>query len=309
MKLVFMGTPDFAAAALEAIAACHEVLAVFTQPDKPVGRKQVLGQSPVKQLALRLGIPVFQPVSLKTAPEPAQILRDLAPDCIVVAAYGKILPVEILSIPPLGCINIHASLLPNYRGASPIQAALLNGDAVTGVTTMYMDVGIDTGDMLETAEVPILPEDMLEPLTERLAVAGGQLILSTLEKLANGTAIPCKQPEGATYAPIVTKDMARLDFSLSAARLHNMVRAFQPWPVAWFALDGKKIKVFSAAVSADSAGCPPGTVIEASGALTVACGAGALRILSLQPENGKVMSAADYLRGHPIPEDKKLFLI
>lgn len=301
MKTVFMGTPDYSVVTLEAlIKTGHEVVGVFAQPDKPVGRKQILTPPPVKQCAAEHNIPVFQPKSMRDG-EALAILRELDPEVIVVVAYGKILPKEILELPPFGCVNGHASLLPRHRGASPIQWSIVCGDKETGVTTMLMDEGMDTGDILETAVTPIGEKETGEELFERLSHISAELMLSTLEKLENGTVTPKKQPEeGVSYAPIIKKEMALLDFSKNAQTLYNLVRGFYSWPCAYFFLEGKRIKVLSASV-AGSTSETAGTVIKSDTELIIACGKGtALRLDNIGPEGSKAMSAGQYLRGKKI---------
>ncbi len=297
MRVVFMGTPEFAVTALSAIAdAGHEIAAVYTQPDKPKGRSGKLQPPPVKVRAAELGIPVFQPEKLRDE-ENVSMLRSLAPEMIIVAAYGQILPESILQIPPLGCINIHASLLPKYRGAAPIERCILEGEKKTGVTTMYMAKGLDTGDMIEQLETEILPTDTGEGLTKRLAELGGQLILSTMEKLEAGTAvrIPQKEEE-STYAKMLDKSMGRMDFTKTAEELERGIRALIPWPCAYTLIDGRNVKIYAADVTEGEGN--PGTVIEVTKkTFTIACGKGALRIRSLQPEGKKPMDTAAFLNG------------
>ncbi len=297
MRAVFMGTPDFAVAALDAIASAgHDIVAVYTQPDKAKGRSGKLQPPPVKVKAEELGIPVFQPEKLREE-ENVTALRQLAPEIIIVAAYGQILPESILSIPPLGCINIHASLLPKYRGAAPIERCILDGEEKTGVTTMYMAKGLDTGDMIEQTETEILPSDTGESLTERLAEMGGRLILSTMEKLADGTAVRTPQKdEDSTYAKMLDKAMGELDFTKPAAVLERSVRALIPWPCAYTLVDGKHVKIYGAEVTEQSG--TPGEILEVTKKFfTVACGEGALRIRKLQPEGKKPMDTAAFLNG------------
>lgn len=304
MKIVFMGTPSYAVKTLEAlINAGHEVAAVFAQPDKPVGRKHILTAPPVKVCAEMYGIPVYQPVTLKdgTAEE---ILKKLAPDVIAVVAYGKILPAAVLKIPKYGCINGHASLLPKYRGASPIQWCIVSGEKKTGVTTMLMDEGMDTGDILETAETEIGAEETADALFERLSVISAELMVYTLEKLARGELTPRRQCESeATYAPIIKKEMAFIDFKKSdAEEICCAVRGYYSWPCAYFFLGGKRIKVIKSE-NAGKASSPAGTVISSRGELVIACRNGtAVRLLTVQPEGSKPMTAAQMLCGRPLPE-------
>ena len=307
-RAVFMGTPEFAAPSLEALlgAGCRPV-AVFTQPDKPAGRHRVLGQPPVKKLALEAGLPVVQPVSLKD-PFVQDDLRALAPDVIVVVAYGKILPPAVLEIPRLGCVNVHASLLPRHRGASPIAHAIWAGDAVTGVTTMRMEAGLDTGPVYLRREVAVGPDATTGSLTRDLARLGAGLLVETLIELEAGTLAPVPQDESlATSAPRLSPEDGRLDFTLSAESLERQVRAFLPWPGTWFEHRGERIKVFSAVVDARSAGArKPGEVL-AGPALGVACGDGrALCLVELQREGKRALPAPEVLRGFPIPEGTRL---
>lgn len=297
MRVVFMGTPDFAVTALSSIAgAGHEILAVYTQPDKAKGRSGKLQPPPVKVRAEELGIPVFQPEKLRDEDQVAA-LRALQPEIIVVAAYGQILPESILAIPPLGCINIHASLLPKYRGAAPIERCILEGEEKTGVTTMYMAKGLDTGDMIEQSETKILPTDTGETLTNRLAEIGGQLILSTMEKLSAGTAVRTPQKEEeSSYAKMLDKSLGCMDFHKPAAELERAVRALDPWPSAFTRIDGKNVKIYGAEVTEETG--TPGTIIDVTKkSFTIACGEGALRILRLQPEGKKPMDTAAFLNG------------
>ena len=297
MRVIFMGTPEFAVAALNKIhEAGHEVAAVYTQPDKAKGRSGKLQPPPVKVRAMELGLPVFQPERLREE-ENVTAIRALEPEIIIVAAYGQILPESILAIPPLGCINIHASLLPKYRGAAPIERSILDGEEKTGVTTMYMAKGLDTGDMIEQAETEILPEDTGETLTERLAGMGGELILSTMEKLKNGTAVRTPQKEEeSSYAKMLDKAMGEMDFSRTATELERSIRALIPWPCASTVIDGKRVKIYRAEVTEQSG--TPGEILEVTKKyFTIACGSGALRIRNLQPEGKKPMDTAAYLNG------------
>lgn len=301
MRIVFMGTPDYAAVTLKSlIESEHEICAVFAQPDKPVGRKQILTAPPVKVLAMENNIPVYQPNSVRTG-EALEILKKINPDVIVVVAYGKILPKEILDLPKYGCVNGHASLLPKYRGASPIQWCIVQGETETGVTTMLMDEGMDTGDILETITIQIGENETAEQLFDRLSVVSAQLMLSTLEKLEKGEITPKKQTGTPSYAPIIKKDMAKLDFSLTAQEIHNAVRGYYSWPCAFFFLDGKRIKVIKTEIG-DNTSKPSGTVIGNTENLQIACGKGSsIRILELQPEGSKAMTAKQMLNGKQIP--------
>lgn len=298
MNLIFMGTPDFAVPSLNAVCeAGHTVKLVITQPDKPKGRKLQLTPPPVKARALELGLPVEQPVSMRDESIRERI-AGLEADCIVVAAYGKILPRGILEAARLGCINVHSSLLPRYRGAAPINWAVINGDKVSGVSTMQLDEGMDTGDILLQTETPIDPDETAGQLHDRLAVMGAELLIKTLELAEKGQLEPIKQDDGLScYAPMLDKTLSAIDWGKSAQQIHDLVRGIQPWPVAQTRVNGSTLKVHKTRV-AEGKG-ESGTVICAN-PLTVACGEGAVEIIELQAEGGKRMAAADYLRGHPI---------
>ncbi len=300
MRIVMMGTPAFAVPVLDKlIRSGREVVGVFTQPDRPSGRGNRLTPPPVKVLAQQHGIPVFQPEKIrKTGLEP---LRELKPDLCVTAAFGQILSQEILDIPPLGNINVHASLLPKHRGAAPIAYALMNGDPVAGVTTMMMDRGIDTGDMLLQRETPIGESETCAELTERLSVMGAELLAETLERLEAGKLerIPQKE-EDMTYDPMLNREMSVLDFRLPDRLVKGRINGLNPWPCAVVPVGEEKLKLLRAALT-DGAG-RPGEVLSASPAdgLRIACGEGAVRVLELQAPGGKKMRAEDYLRGHRI---------
>ena len=300
-----MGTPDFAVPSLRAlIEAGHDVCAVYTQPDKPQGRKQILTAPPVKTLALEHNIPVFQPNTLKKEDEQAR-LRALAPEVIIVVAYGKLLPKAVLDIPPRGCINVHGSLLPRWRGAAPIQWAVIAGDEKAGVTTMQMAEGLDTGDMLLTYETKVGEKETAGELFDRLAQAGAELLTETLVQLDE--IIPRPQDDAQScYAHMLDKQMAVIDWSKSAHEIDCLIRGLNPWPIALTSLAGERLKVFAAEpVSGKGA---PGAVLEADPkkGLTVACGEGALRLTEIQLVGGKRMKATDFLRGHAIEAGTKL---
>lgn len=305
MRIVFMGTPDFAVPSLQAlIDAGHDVCAVYTQPDKPQGRKQILTAPPVKTLALEHDIPVFQPNTLKNEDEQAR-LRELAPEVIIVVAYGKLLPKAVLDIPPHGCINVHGSLLPRWRGAAPIQWAVIAGDEMAGVTTMQMAEGLDTGDMLLTYETKVGEKETAGELFDRLAQSGAELLTQTLVKLDE--IMPRPQDDAQScYAHMLDKQMAVIDWSKSAHEIDCLIRGLNPWPIALTALSGERLKVF-AAEKANGNG-EPGTVLEADPkkGLTVACGEGALGLTEIQLVGGKRMKATDFLRGHAIEVGTKL---
>ncbi len=279
------------------LAAGYAICAVYTQPDRPGGRGRRLQASPVKQLATHCGLPAFQPVSLKSAAEQRR-LRELAADLMVVAAYGLLLPVPVLEAPRLGCINVHASLLPRWRGAAPIQHTLLAGESETGITLMQMDAGLDTGPVLAQARCPVLPEDTAGTLHDRLARLGAETLLTALPKLADGTltAIP-QDRERATYAPKITKDQARLDWKRPAADLERKVRAFNPWPVTYTEMGDRTLRVWQAE-EAEGPAAEPGTIVDVSRrAIDVATSAGTLRLLKVQLSGGRIMTAAEFLDG------------
>lgn len=305
MRIVFMGTPDFAVPSLQAlIDAGHDVCAVYTQPDKPQGRKQILTAPPVKTLALEHDIPVFQPNTLKNEDEQAR-LRELAPEVIIVVAYGKLLPKAVLDIPPHGCINVHGSLLPRWRGAAPIQWAVIAGDEMAGVTTMQMAEGLDTGDMLLTYETKVGEKETAGELFDRLAQSGAELLTQTLVKLDEITPRPQDDAQSC-YAHMLDKQMAVIDWSRSAHEIDCLIRGLNPWPIALTTLSGERLKVFAAEKAAGNG--EPGTVLEADPkkGLTVACGEGALKLIEIQLVGGKRMKATDFLRGHVIEVGTKL---
>ncbi len=297
LRIIFAGTPDFAARHLDALLSSgHQVVGVFTQPDRPAGRGKKLMPSPVKVLAEEHGLPVFQPASLRPQ-ENQQLVADLNADVMVVVAYGLILPKAVLDMPRLGCINVHGSLLPRWRGAAPIQRSLWAGDTDTGVTIMQMDVGLDTGDMLYKLACPITAEDTSATLYDKLAELGPKGLIDTLQQLADNRAQPEVQDEAlVTYAEKLSKEEARLDWSLPAAQLERCIRAFNPWPMSWVEIDGQPVKVWQASVIAGQANAAPGTIIEASKqGIQVATVEGILNLESLQPAGKKAMSAQDLL--------------
>ena len=299
MRIVFMGTPDFAVPSLQAlIDAGHDVCAVYTQPDKPQGRKQILTAPPVKTLALEHDIPVFQPNTLKNEDEQAR-LRELAPEVIIVVAYGKLLPKAVLDIPPHGCINVHGSLLPRWRGAAPIQWAVIAGDEMAGVTTMQMAEGLDTGDMLLTYETKVGEKETAGELFDRLAQSGAELLIQTLVKLDEITPRPQDDAQSC-YAHMLDKQMAVIDWTNPARAVDCLIRGLNPWPVALTTLAGARLKVYAA--EPVSGHGRPGEVLESDPkkGLTVACGEGALRLTEIQPVGGKRMGCADFLRGHAV---------
>lgn len=298
MNLIFMGTPEFAVPALDALCgAGHRVTAVFTQPDKPKGRKLKLTPPPVKARAMELSIPVYQPQTLKD-PSVAEMIIGEKADCIVVAAYGKLIPPAILTAAKYGCVNIHSSLLPKYRGAAPINWAVINGEEETGVSTMLLNEGLDTGDILLSAKTPIDKNETAGELHDRLAQMGAQLILATLDGLENNTITPIKQDDSLScYAPMLDKSVGIIDWNDPAKSIHDKVRGLQPWPVATAYLGGERIRIHKTFVC-DGAG-KPGEVISVN-PFTVACGSGAIIIEELQADGGKRMKSSDYFRGHPV---------
>ena len=302
-SVVFMGTPDFAVPALQALieAPDYDVKLVVSQTDKPQGRKQILTAPPVKQIALQNGIEVYQPKTLK-APEAAEKLAALQPDFIVVAAYGKILPQTVLDIPRFGCVNLHGSLLPRYRGAAPIQWCVLNGEKETGVTTMLMDAGLDTGDILYVEKTPVYENETAGELFDRLAALCPALLLRTLHDLAEGKITPVKQNEAeATYVSVLSKENAVLDWTLPAQTIHNTVRGLNPWPVAKTTLDGKGLKIYAGRTATEKAAGTPGAVTVKNDAVFVACGGNtSYEITELQLEGAKRMPSKDFLRGHDL---------
>lgn len=301
LKTIFMGTPDFAVPCLEVLQAKTEVLAVITQPDRPKGRGHNLQASPVKQKALEYNLPVLQPEKIKTEEFTAE-LEKLQPDLIVVVAFGQILSQRILDIPPLGCVNVHASLLPRYRGAAPIHWSIINGEKETGVTTMLMDAGLDTGDMLLKDKVVITEEMTTEELHDQLMAMGGKLLAETVDGLANGTITPEKQDDSiSNYAGMLNKETGHIDWSKSAVEIHNLIRGLNSWPVAWSMKDGKNYKFWRTKVENSNSDKVPGTVVELrKNSFCVATGEGLLEVLEIQPPSKKRMSAGDLLRGHGV---------
>lgn len=304
MRIVFMGTPAFAVPSLEKlIEAGHEIVGVFTQPDKPKNRGMKLLPPPVKVCAQEHEIPVYQPTKLRDGTALAQI-QELSPELIVVAAYGRILPDEILDYPKLGCINVHSSLLPRYRGAAPINWAILNGDEKTGVTIMHMATELDAGDIITQAETAIDPDEDAETLYQRLADMGGALLISAVEQLAAGTATRTPQEAaGVTLAPMLGRELSPIDWKRSAQEIHNQVRGLIPWPTATTdAITGDTMKILVTQQTGEETGAPAGTVVAAGKqGIDMACGDGKiLRIVELQAAGKKRMKAADYLRGNPI---------
>ena len=302
MRVVFMGTPDIAATCLKKILSDgFQVVGVYTQPDRPKNRGMKLAFSPVKEVALEHGIPVYQPENFREDADVEQ-LQALQPDVVAVVAYGRILPQRVLDIPAKGCINIHASVLPAYRGSAPYQWAVLDGLAETGVTAMYLCREMDAGDILDVAKTPIGENETAGELLDRLAVLGADLLSETLTKIDSGTVAATPQDSSlATYAPMLDKTMCPIDFSKTAQQVHNHVRGMNPWPVATAQLGGNRFKIYSTAVMDESTDAAPGTVLGLTKTgLKIACGDGVIEIRILQAEGGKRMAAPDYFRGHPL---------
>lgn len=301
MRMVFMGTPDFAVSSLERlIADGHDIVGVFTQPDKPQGRKMKLTPPPVKQLALTHNIPVFQPDTFKDESQLA-LLQELDPEVIVVVAYGKLLPGYVLDLPKYGCINVHGSLLPKYRGAAPVQWMVLNGETTAGVTTMYMDRGLDTGDILLVSETEVGENETAGELFDRLAAMGADLISETINRLPEGIERKPQDDSQSTYVSVLDKRMSVVDWSKSAQEVHNLIRGLDPWPVAVTTRGEVRLKLFQSRLTGKATSLPAGSVTEADPkkGLFVACGDGqVLQITEIQMVGKKRMSAGDYLRGH-----------
>lgn len=305
MNIIFMGTPDFSVPCLQRlIDDGHNVLAVFTQPDKPKGRGNHLAAPPVKELALQHNIPVYQPQKLRNS-DALAVLTSYNPELIIVVAYGQILPESIINLPKYGCVNIHASLLPRYRGAAPIQWCVLNGEEKSGVTSMQMDAGLDTGDMLLTAETEIGENDTAEDLHDKLSVLGAEVMSKTIRLIEEDKLEPKKQDDSlSNYAQMLSKELCPIDWSLSAKDVHNKVRGLYSWPCATAVIDGKTVKIHKTALYGKCNGSA-GEVIQSDKHLVVACGdSNAVEIITLQAQGKKAMNAADYLRGNPIEKGK-----
>lgn len=303
MRIVFMGTPDFAVPALKALVeAGHDVCGVFTQPDKPKNRGMKLQAPPVKEYAITQNIPVFQPLKMRDG-EALAILQELSPELIVVAAYGKILPVDILELPPKGCINIHSSLLPKYRGSAPINWVILNGEDETGVSIQYMAEGVDTGDVIACSTTPISLEENAQQLYDRLAQMGAELICPVVTAIEQGTVTRTPQDHvQASHAPMLSKELSPINWTRSARQIHDQVRGLYPWPAAITEIDGIRCKIIRTTLTTDSTGKEPGSFVQADKkGLKVACGGGeVIEILELQPDGKKAMAATAFLLGHPI---------
>lgn len=301
MRIVFMGTPEFAVPCLQKLIDCgHEITGVFTQPDKPQGRKMILTPPPVKALALENGLTVYQPLKMRDGTA-LEMLKEANPELVIVVAYGKILPKEILEFPKYGCINIHASLLPKLRGAAPIQWSVINGCEKTGVTSMQMDEGLDTGDMLITAELEIGENETAGELHDRVSALGAEVLEQTITALQNGELKPERQNHDEfTYAPMLSKELSPIDWNLPAREVHNKIRGLSPWPSAISVLNGKKVKIHRSVLVSGKGGAA-GEVAENGKRLVVACGDGnCIEILNIQAEGKKAMSASDFMRGNPV---------
>lgn len=306
MRIVFMGTPDFAVGSLQALCESgkHEILAVVTQPDRPKGRGNKLLQTPVKEYALAQGLTVYQPQKVKT-PEFVELLHELQPELIVVAAFGQFLSKEILELPKYGCINVHASLLPKYRGAAPIQYAIIKGEKESGVTIMQMDIGMDTGAMLDKVVVPIAENTTMGELHDALREQGATLLLQVIDKIATGTAVAEPQDDAqATYATLLDRSMEHIDWSKTAQEVHNLIRGFNPAPSTFTKLpNGKSLKIWGSKMTDKSSAAAAGTVIETGKhSFFVACGEGVLEITEVQPESKKRMPAQVFLNGRGVQE-------
>lgn len=299
-NIIFMGTPDFAVPCLDKLHQNYNVTAVITQPDRPKGRGQHLAKSPVKVYAEEHNLPVYQPEKIKTA-EFTEKLRQMQPDLIIVVAFGQILSQEILDIPKFGCINVHASLLPRWRGAAPIHWSIIGGDTETGVTTMYMDAGLDTGDMILKAKTVITPEMTTAQLHDALMMQGADLLIETIQSIENGTVSREKQDDSLScYAKMLNNDNCRIDWKKSAQEVHNLVRGLNSWPIAYTTLNGKKFKIWQTKiVDADTTGKTPGQIIDLTKkGIIVTTGNGAIELLQIQPPNKAKMPASSYINGH-----------
>lgn len=311
MRIAFLGTPDFAVPSLKMLCSRgHEICGVFTQPDRPRGRGKALSMPAVKECALELGLKVYQFEKIK-APEGAAALKECAPELMVTAAFGQILSAEILAVPPLGCINVHASLLPKYRGAAPIQWAIINGERITGVTTMFTDIGLDTGDMLLSRQTEILPGETAGQLFDRLSVMGAAVLADTLDEMEAGTLVRIKQPEElASYYPMIKKEDGRISFDKTAEQTDNFVRGMTPWPGAWCELNGLRIKVGKVLACPEKRpdGAVDGQILAADdrNGLLAAVKNGVIRLAEIQVPGQRMMKDVEYLRGHSIKTGRVL---
>lgn len=313
LRILFMGTPEFARASIETlINAKYKVIGAFTNPDKKCGRGMKLNPTPVKQCCVQYCVPVYQPNKLRNNPEVLEILNKLKPNVICVTAYGKILPKEVLEFPKYGCINVHGSILPKYRGAAPIQWSIINGDKVTGITTMFMDEGMDTGDMLLKEEIPILDSDDYGKMHDKLKVIGANLLVKTLDELCEGKLERIKQPDNYSYAPMIDKDLCKIDFNKNVKDIFNLIRGLSPVPGAYFFDDaGKRYKVYSVEKiefqEDDYSNAQNGTIVDIDKSLLkIKCNNGYILIKTIQPENSKKMGIDDFLRGSKFKVGDKL---
>lgn len=307
MKIVFMGTPEFAVPSLKKIIETYGVESVFTQPDKPKGRGKKMAYSPVKDVALENNIKVFQPVKLKEDTEALEYLKELKPDFIIVVAFGQILTKEVLDIPKYGCINLHASLLPMYRGAAPLNWAVIKGEKKSGNTTMLMDVGLDTGDMLLKDEVEITDNMTAGELHDVLMDRGAELLINTIDGLYNGSIIPEKQSEETFYAKMLNKELGRINWNNSAKDIHNLIRGLNPWPIAHTTYDDKSMKIYESEVLCENSNKEPGTIINISKeGMKVSTGSGVLLIKKIQFPNGKPLTIEQYINGNELEINKKV---
>ena len=302
MKIVFMGTPDFSVPSLKALTESHQVVAVFTQPDRPKGRGKKLSMSPVKELALQQNIPVHQPEKLKNNTEVIEMIKAYQPDIIIVVAFGQLLPKEILQLPRYGCVNLHASLLPKYRGAAPINWSIINGEKEAGNTTMLMAEGLDTGDMLLKDSIKLDEQITAGELHDILATRGAKLLIDTLEGLEANIIVPIPQNDSlSTYASMLSKEMAVIDWNKSAEEIHNFIRGLNPWPVAYSYYENQMLKIYESEVTSQKSAEKPGTVIEVSkSGIKVSCGMGVILIKKIQLPNSKPMYVKDYINGNDL---------
>lgn len=306
MRVLFMGTPDFAVPTLEALIREHDVIGVFTQPDKPRGRGKAVSFSPVKEVAVKHDIPVYQPVKVREASVVDEI-RSMKPDVIVVVAFGQILPESILNIPPYGCINVHASLLPRYRGAAPIQWAVIDGEKETGVTTMYMAKGLDTGDMILKESIILDPKETGESLHDKLCVMGGPLILKTLEQIERGTAPRIPQEDALScYAHMLTKELGCIDWTKDATSIERLIRGLNSWPSAYTTWNGKTLKIWDSEVTEGREAIPGTVIAKDKTSFTVSCGQGALKVLEVQLQGKKRMTTQAFLVGNHVETGMRL---
>lgn len=307
MKIVFMGTPEFSVPSLKKLIETHNVECVLTQPDKPKGRGKKMAYSQVKEEALKHDITVYQPIKLKDDRGLIEILKEISPDFIIVVAFGQILTREVLDIPKYGCINLHASLLPMYRGAAPLNWAIINGEKISGNTTMLMDIGLDTGDMLLKDEVTITENMTCGELHDILSVRGADLLLRTIDGIVNKTIIPEKQKEETFYAKMLDKKLAHISWNKTAQEIHNLVRGLNPWPIAYSNYNGDRMKIYETEVLYESSNKEPGTILNVDkNGIKVACKEGCLLIKKVQFPNGKPLTIEQYINGHKIEKKEKL---